>query len=159
MYEKSGIQIYLNSIFIGPESDHWLCLSLTNWLTHCRLVNLIGVTLACEDTYSKLVEVVIVADISDEDRVGNSFFWRFGSWGLVIKLNFCSDCEHFGQVFEFEVEARLWSWSLVSILAADVWLRLRSWILVNILRVGLVKIFTLDLAERLMFGWDFEVNA
>ena len=70
------------AIFIGPESDHWLCLSLTNWLTHCRLVNLIGVTLACEDTYSKLVEVVIVADISDEDRVGISLFQigklRFG---------------------------------------------------------------------------------
>ena len=54
------------SIFIGPESDHWLCLSLND----SRLVNLIDVTLACED--SKLVEVVSVADISDEDRVGNS---------------------------------------------------------------------------------------
>ena len=29
-------------------------------------------TLACEDAYSKLVEVVTVADVSDEDRVGNS---------------------------------------------------------------------------------------
>ena len=39
-------------------------------------------TLACEDAYSKLVEVVNVADISDEDRVGNSLLqiWkpRFG---------------------------------------------------------------------------------
>ena len=26
-------------------------------------------TLACEDAYSKLVEVVTVADVSDEDRV------------------------------------------------------------------------------------------
>ena len=43
--------------------------------------------------------------------------------------------------------------------AADVWLRLRSWILVNILKLGLVKIFTLDLFEMLMFGRDFEVNA
>ena len=51
-------------IIIGPESDHWLCFSLT----HSRLVNLIDVTLACEDAYSKLVEVVIVADVSDEDR-------------------------------------------------------------------------------------------
>ena len=31
-------------------------------------------TLACEDAYSKLVEVVTVADVSDEDRVGNSLF-------------------------------------------------------------------------------------
>ena len=39
------------------------CHYLTHW---------IDVTLACEDAYSKLVEVVTVADISDEDRVGNS---------------------------------------------------------------------------------------
>ena len=26
----------------------------------------------CEDAYSKLVEVVTVADVSDEDHVGNS---------------------------------------------------------------------------------------
>jgi len=37
---------------------------------------LIDATLAREDAYSKLVKVVIVADVSDEDRVGNS---RFGS--------------------------------------------------------------------------------
>ena len=29
-------------------------------------------TLACEDAYSKLVEVVTVADVDDEDRVSNS---------------------------------------------------------------------------------------
>ena len=51
-------------------------------LTDCRLVNLIDVTLACEDAFSKLVEVVTVADVSDEDRVSNSLLqiWklRFG---------------------------------------------------------------------------------
>ena len=36
------------------------------------LGNLIDVTLACEDAYSKLVEVVNVANVDDEDRVGNS---------------------------------------------------------------------------------------
>ena len=39
-------------------------------------------TLACEDGYSKLVDVVNVADVDDEDRVGNSLLqiWklRFG---------------------------------------------------------------------------------
>ena len=39
-------------------------------------------TPACQDTYSKLVEVVTVADVSDEDRVVNSLLqiWklRFG---------------------------------------------------------------------------------
>ena len=38
-------------------------------LTHSRLVNLFDVTLACEDAYSKIVEVVTVTDISDENRV------------------------------------------------------------------------------------------
>ena len=42
---------------------------VTNSLTHCCLVNLIDVTLACKDANSKLVEVVTV---DDEDCVGNS---------------------------------------------------------------------------------------
>ena len=56
--------------------------SLTHSLTHCCLVNLIDVTLACEDGNSKLVEVVTVANVDDEDRAGNSLLqiWelRFG---------------------------------------------------------------------------------
>ena len=44
---------------------------VTDSLTNCRLVNLIGVTLASEDAYSKLVEVNTVDNVSDEDRVGN----------------------------------------------------------------------------------------
>ena len=32
-------------------------------------------TLACEDGNSKLVEVVTVVDVDDEDRVGNNFFF------------------------------------------------------------------------------------
>ena len=39
---------------------------LTHSLTHCRLVNLIDVNLACEDGNSKLVEVVTVVDVDDE---------------------------------------------------------------------------------------------
>ena len=52
--------------------------SLTDSLTHSRLVNMIDVTLACEGASSKLVEVVTVADVSDEDRVGNSLLqiWK-----------------------------------------------------------------------------------
>ena len=56
--------------------------SLTDSLTNCCLVNLIYVALACEDANSKLVEVVTVADVSDEDRVGNNLLQisklRFG---------------------------------------------------------------------------------
>ena len=48
---------------------------------------------ACEDANSKLVEVVTVADVDDENRVGNSLLqiWklRFGH-----KAKFCSDFEH-----------------------------------------------------------------
>ena len=52
--------------------------SLTDSLTHSCLVNLIDVTLVCEDAYSKLVEVVTVADVDDEDRVDNSLLqnWK-----------------------------------------------------------------------------------
>ena len=66
-------------------------------------------TLACEDAYSKLVEVVTLAEFSDEDRVGNSLLqiWklRFGhkaellfrisAQGLVrsLKLMFSRDFE------------------------------------------------------------------
>ena len=50
-------------IFIGPESDHWLCLSLTPSLPNSCLVNLIDMTLACEDAHSKLIEVFTVADV------------------------------------------------------------------------------------------------
>ena len=64
------------AIFVGPESDHWLCLSLTHSLTDSLtdscLVNLIDVTLSCEDANSKLVEVVTVADVDAEDHVCNS---------------------------------------------------------------------------------------
>ena len=38
------------------------------------MVNLIDVTLACEDANSKLVKVVTVADVDSEDHVGNSLF-------------------------------------------------------------------------------------
>ena len=49
-------------------------------------------TLVCEDAYSKLVEVDIVADVSDVDRVSNSLLQirklRFGH-----KAKFYSDFE------------------------------------------------------------------
>ena len=65
-------------------------------------------TLACEDGNSKLVEVVTVVDVDDEDRVGNSLLliWelRFGH-----KANFFRYCQlstRVDQDFEFEVQAR-----------------------------------------------------
>ena len=38
-------------------------------------------TLACEDTNSKLVEVVDVANVDDEDRVGNRLLH---TWELML---------------------------------------------------------------------------
>ena len=70
-------------IFIGPESDHWQPLSLTDSLT-----DLIDVTLACEDANSKLVEVVTVADVDGEDCDGNSLsqIWKlkFGQKAILL---------------------------------------------------------------------------
>ena len=62
---------------------------LTHSLTNCLLVNLIDVTLACEDANSKLVEVVTVADVADEDHVGNSLLqiWEL-TFGPKTKLLF-----------------------------------------------------------------------
>ena len=69
-------------------------------------------TLACEGAYSKFVEVVSVADVDDENPVGNSllqiwrlrfghkakFFFRLSAQGLVRSLML-----KFRQDFETEV--------------------------------------------------------
>ena len=54
---------------------------LTDSLTDCCLVNLIDVTLACEDANSKLVEVVTVAPVDAEDHVRNSLLQI---WELML---------------------------------------------------------------------------
>ena len=67
-----------------------MAMVVTNSLPNCRLVNLIDVTLACEDANSKLVEVVTVANVP-----------RFLSWSLVtiVPLMFCRG-------YEIEPESR-----------------------------------------------------
>ena len=86
------IQVFV-IFFIGPQSDHWQCLSVTHSLTHSLtdscLVNLIDVTLACEDGNSKLVEVVTVVDVDDEKRVNNSLvqIWKV-KFGHKVKFLF-----------------------------------------------------------------------
>ena len=91
--------VSLTPIFIGPESDHCLPLSLTHSLTHwlnhsLPFSELFDVSLACEDGNSKLVEAV------DDEKVR----CILGSWGLVIKPNFFS-------YFKHKVSSRYWSWS------------------------------------------------
>ena len=61
------------------RSLHWLPLSVTHWLTDCCLVDLIDLTLACEDGNSKLVEVVTVADVVEVVE----FLFRLWAHGLV----------------------------------------------------------------------------
>ena len=78
-----------------------------NWLTDSCLVNLIDVTLVCEDTYSKPVEVVTVVDVSDKDCVGNSLLqiWKL-RFGQKAKL---------GWDFEVDTCSRLWRWNFIKI--------------------------------------------
>ena len=79
--ENAKLQFTLSPPFLSDPIPiiGYACHSLP---TDCRLVNSIDVTLACEDAYSKLVEVVTVADVDDENHVGNSLLqiWklRFG---------------------------------------------------------------------------------
>ena len=62
--------------------------SLTHSLTDSCLVNLVDVTLACEDANSKLAEVVTVADVDAEDHVGNNLLiWEL-AFGHKVKLLF-----------------------------------------------------------------------
>ena len=77
IHRNENKTIKKEDLIIGPESDHWLCLSVTD---SC-LVNLIDLILPCEDANSKLVEVVTVVDVDDEDRVGNSLML---TWELKL---------------------------------------------------------------------------
>ena len=67
-------------------------------------MNLIDVTLACEDAYSKLKVLLLLVLLMK--IVLATVCRRFGSRGFVINLNFYSDFEHFGQDIEVEVLAR-----------------------------------------------------
>ena len=75
--------------------------SLTHWLTDSCLVYLIDVTLASEDTNSKLGDIVTVANVDDEDRVGNSLL-QIWTLGIVHKA---------------KLLFRLWAQGLVKILS------------------------------------------
>jgi len=63
--------------------------SLTHSLTPSCLVNLIDVTLACEDVNSMLVEVFKVADVDAKKRVDDSLVQ---TWKMKFshKINFLS---------------------------------------------------------------------
>ena len=122
---------FVNVIIIGPESDHWQFLSLTHWLTHwltkCRLVNLIDMTLACEVNYSKLVEVVTVADNDNEDRVGNSLLqiWKL-RFGQKAKLLFRFWAQGLARILKLS-SGKIWGWPVFILLIFCRGYEVESW--------------------------------
>ena len=59
---------------------HWLPLSVSNSLSPSCLIDLTDVTLAFEDTNSKLLDVVSVADVDAKEGVDDSLV-------EILKLN------------------------------------------------------------------------
>ena len=119
-----------------------VCLSLTHSLTNCRLVNLIDVTLACEDDNSKLVQVVTVIEVDYEKRVDNSLvqIWKV-KFGFKVKFLF----RLWRQVFK--VWSRFRSWYSGKF-EAEVWSLFCYWCLVVAMR------FILGRDSEARFGQD-----
>ena len=65
-------------------------------------------SLACEDGNSKLVEVVAVAHVDEEDRVGYSLLliWELSFGHKANFFRYCQLSTRVDQDFEFEVQAR-----------------------------------------------------
>ena len=92
-----------------------LAMLVSNWLTHCCLVNLMWpwrVRMPTQNLLRLLLLLMLMLR-----NVLTTIRCRFGSWSLVIKLSFCSDLEHkasrFGQDFKVDVHSRFWNWSLI----------------------------------------------
>ena len=118
-----------------------LCWKEADWLTNSCLVNLIDVTLACEDANSKLVEVVTVADVDAEDNVGNSLLqiWEL-TFGPKAKLLF-----------------RLWAQGLVKILKLKFRQDFEAGVCSAFCRWCFVEVMKLNLGQdsEARFGQDF----
>ena len=76
----SDLDSIRNSCDVYRTRVRSLVMLVSNSLTNSCLVNLIDVTLACEDANSKLVEVDTVA-VDAEDQVGNGLL-------QILKLRF-----------------------------------------------------------------------
>ena len=81
-------------------------------------------TLACEDANSKLVEVANVANVDDEDHVGNSLLhtWKL-RLGNKAKLLFRLSAQDFVKVLKLKIRQNFCA-GVWSIFAADVLQRL-----------------------------------
>ena len=78
---------------------------VSNSLTHSCLVDLTDVTLAFEDTNSKLLDVVSVADVDAKECVDDSLVG-------ILKVNLCQ----YNICIEGEVLSRFWSKFFLKIL-------------------------------------------
>ena len=117
----------------------WVSNSLTHSLTDSCLVNLMWPwRVKIFTPNSRLLQLLVLV----MRIVLATVCCRFGSWGLVKKLNICSDFEHnFSQDFEIEVKARF---------EAGVWSVFCCWCFVEVMKLNLVG----DSEAR--FGKDFE---
>ena len=122
---------------MAVNDTNWL--SLTDWLSD-------SLTDSClVDLMMRIVSATVCCN--------------FGNWGMVKKLNFCSDFEH-------KVWSRLWSWcsGMICMLKRfsleKSWLRCRHWLplsLTDSLTPSLISLqFVCD--KMLMFGWNFEIS-
>ena len=91
----------------------WLTDCLTDSLNHSCLVNLIDVTLACEDANSKRVDAVTVAD---DAGVGNNLLqiWNL-RFRQKAKLLFRLWAQGLVKIWSWS-SGKIWCWSLVSFL-------------------------------------------
>ena len=78
------VQIDICSLSIQVRS---LSTLVTNSLTHSCLADLADVTLAFEDTYSKLLDIVSAADVDAKERIVDSL-------ATILMLKFGRDFEN-----------------------------------------------------------------
>ena len=106
--------------FIGPQSHHWLCLSLTNSLLLFSKLYWCDVWLVKMPTQNLLRLLLLLMLMMR--NVLTTVLCSFGSWSLVIKLNFVQTLStRFGQEFEVEVQAKLLKLKFGQYFAAEAW--------------------------------------
>ena len=99
-------------LYFYQTRDRSLGMLVSNSLTKSWLVNLIDRPWCVKMPTQNLLRLLLLLMLVMRIVLATNCC----QFGLIIKLNFCLDFEHVGQDFEVEVQARFWSWSLVSIL-------------------------------------------
>ena len=113
-------------LYFYQTRDRSLGMLVSNSLTHCCLVNLIDMKMTTQNLLRLLLLPILMLRI-----VLATVCCRFGSWGLFIKLNFCSDFEHnvwSRFYFKVEVQAKF---------EAGVWSVFCCWCFVEVMKLNL----------------------